>query len=208
MNAIKNIIFDLGGVIIDLERARCVKRFIEIGVADAETLIDPYEQKGIFLELENGSITFPQFCEKIEAHAGKKIPAEAIRHAWMGFIVDIPAYKLDYILSLREKYKVYLLSNTNPVIMGWARTNQFTQAGRPITDYFDHIYASYEIGITKPNPAIFEFMIRDAGINPRESLFIDDGRMNVEVGKELGFETYQPLNKEDWREPVNRILQL
>ncbi|WP_080903683.1 HAD family phosphatase [Parabacteroides sp. Marseille-P3160] len=206
MVGIKNIIFDLGGVIIDLEREQSVKRFIEIGVSDAETLLDPYEQKGIFLELENGSLTFPQFCDKLRAHTGKNISEEAISHAWKGFIMDVPAYKLEYLLELRKKYKLYLLSNTNPVIMDWARTPQFTPAGRPITDYFDKIYASYEIGITKPDPAIFEYMIRDAGLDPSESLFVDDGKRNVEVGEEFGFLTYQPFNKEDWRKPVQAIL--
>ena len=81
MAKIKNIVFDLGGVLIDLDHGQAVRRFKEIGVADAEQLLDPYEQKGIFLEVENGTITAEEYCEKLRKHAGKDIPYEDIKHA-------------------------------------------------------------------------------------------------------------------------------
>ena len=110
-------------------------------------------------------------------------------------------------MKLREEYNVYLLSNTNPIIQeGWARTSEFTPAGRPIGAYFDKMYTSYEVGVTKPDPKIFEYMIRDSGLNPSETLFVDDGKSNIEIARQLGFETYQPENGEDWREPINRYL--
>ena len=112
MGTIKNIVFDLGGVLIDLDHSQAVQRFKEIGVEDAEQLLDPYEQKGIFLELENGTIDADEFCRKLREHTGKDITYEDIRHGWLGFIADTPQYKLDYLLALRERYNVYLLSNT------------------------------------------------------------------------------------------------
>ncbi|WP_288205351.1 HAD family phosphatase [uncultured Parabacteroides sp.] len=207
MTKIKNIVFDLGGVLIDLSHDQAVRRFEEIGVVDAAQLLDPYEQKGIFLEVENGTITADEYCQKLREHTGKDLSYEEIKHAWLGFIVDVPQYKLDHLLKLREHYNVYLLSNTNPIIQeGWARTDQFSAAGRPIGDYFDKMYTSYEVGVTKPDRKIFDYMIADSGLIPYETLFVDDAKSNVEVGRNLGFQAYQPANGEDWREAVDKIL--
>lgn len=207
MTNIRNIVFDLGGVLIELDHECAVRRFEEIGVEDARQLLDPYEQKGFFLEVENGTITADGFCRKLCEYTGKDLSYEAIRHAWLGFIVDTPQYKLDYLLNLREKYNVYLLSNTNPIIQeGWARTSEFTPAGHPIGVYFDKMYTSYEVGVTKPDAKIFEYMIRDSGLNPAETLFVDDGKSNIEIARQLGFVTYQPKNGEDWREVINKFL--
>lgn len=203
---IKNIVFDLGGVIMDLDTDRAVSRFVEIGVKNAPELVNAYQQKGVFLELEEGLADRETFCKKLSEYTGKEISDEEALNAWRGFITDIPQYKLDYILDLRSKYKLYLLSNTNPFILEWARTSSFTEAGRPITAYFDKIYASYEVGITKPNKEIFEFMLKDSGMIPSETLFIDDGIRNVEMASSMGIVTYCPENKEDWRAAVDSIL--
>ncbi|MCP9610676.1 HAD family hydrolase [Coprobacter tertius] len=207
MGEIKNIVFDLGGVLLSLDRDKAVKRFEEIGMADAEQMIDPYHQKGIFLDLEEGRLTRKGFYEKVKEHIGKDISAEAIDYAWMGFIVDVEEYKLSYLLELRKKYRVYLISNTNPIIMGWARTSGFTSWGQPIGDFFDRMYTSYEVGACKPSAVIFDYMIKDSGLNPEETLFVDDGIRNIEKGKELGFVTYCPLNGEDWRPVLDKLLK-
>ncbi len=205
--AIKNIVFDLGGVVIDLDRDQAVRRFEKIGVTDAEQLIDTYEQKGIFLEVENGTIDADTFCRKLSEYTGKDLSFDDITWAWLGFVVDVPQAKLDYILQLRNKYRVYLLSNTNPFIqLEWAQTDKFTPAGKPLNDYFDKLYTSYEIGVTKPDIRIFEYMLKDSGMIPSETLFVDDGKKNIEVGASLGMITYQPENKEDWRKPIDEIL--
>lgn len=207
MTKIKNIVFDLGGVLIDLDHEGAVRSFEEIGITDARQLLDPYEQKGIFLEVENGTITADEFCQKLREHAGKDLTYEQIKNAWKGFIADTPQYKLDFLLELRKDYNVYLLSNTNPFIQeGWARTSEFTPAGRPIGAYFDKMYTSYEVGVTKPDRKIFDCMIADSGLVPSETLFVDDGKSNIEVGRQLGFETYCPVNGEDWREAIKRYL--
>lgn len=206
MSIIKNIVFDLGGVIIDLDRDRSVRRFKEIGVDNIEEMLDAYKQKGVFLELENGTADTEEFRGKLSEMIGKELTTEEISYGWYGFILDVPEYKLDYILELRKKYKVYILSNTNPIIMKWAKSPDFSKAGLPITAYCDKLYASYEMKVTKPDPLIFDMMINDSGMLPSETLFVDDGKLNIEIGDKLGFITYQPSNKEDWREPIERIL--
>lgn len=206
MNAIKNIVFDLGGVIIDLDRDRSVKRFKAVGVENIEQMLDAYEQKGVFLELENGTLDAEEFRLKLSRMIGKELTTEDVSYGWHGFILGIPEYKLEYILELRKRYKVYILSNTNPIILDWAKSPAFSEAKQPITAYCDKVYASYEMKVTKPNPRVFELMIADSGMIPAETLFVDDGKLNVEAAGKLGFITYQPQNKEDWRQPLERIL--
>lgn len=205
--AIKNVVFDFGGVIVELDTQRPIDRFKEIGVADADKLLDPYEQKGLFLEFEQGKVDLDTFRRRLSEHAGKDLSIDDIYYGWMGFMRDVPLYKLDYILELRKKYKVYILSNTNPVIMHWAKSPVFSPKGLPLTAYCDKLYASFEIGITKPDRRIFEYMFEDGGFAPKETLFVDDSRHNVEVGASFGMLTYQPSNEEDWREAVGDILQ-
>ena len=157
--------------------------------------------------MESGRIGVEEFCRYVRKYTGKDLSYEDICWAWFGFIGGVPQYKLDYILKLREKYQVYLLSNTNPIIqLEWAQTKEFTPAGRPLNDYFDKLYLSYEIGVTKPDREIFDRMVLDSGIKPEETLFVDDGKNNIVVGQELGFHTYQPLNGEDWRGRLDEIL--
>ncbi len=207
MSKIKNIVFDLGGVIIDLNRDCSIKRFKEIGVADIEEYLDPYEQRGLFLEFENGGVNLEEFRARLSEIVGRSLTTEEVRYGWMGFVEAVPQYKLDYILELRNKYRVFILSNTNPVVLDWAKTPAFSEAGLAVTAYCDKFYASFEMKVTKPDPRIFDLMIEDAGMIPAETLFVDDGKLNIETGAKSGFITYQPLNKEDWREPINKLLQ-
>ncbi|MDR0348716.1 MAG: HAD family phosphatase [Tannerella sp.] len=204
---IKNIIFDMGGVLVDVHRERAIAHFKAIGVEDAGQLIDSYHHKGLFLDIENGVIDADEFCRQLSKHAGKEIPPQAIADAWRSIVSDPPVYKLDYLSELRKKYTLYMLSNNNPVLMdSWAFTSRFSPQGRPVTDYFDAVYLSCRMKCTKPDPVIFERMIQDSGIIPSESLFIDDGLHNIETARSLGFHTYQAQNGEDWRNALDQLL--
>ncbi len=199
MKNIKNIVFDLGGVIITLDRDEAVRRFKQLGVKEAEELLDPYHQKGSFLELEEGLISRKEYYQSIRDLAGKDIPEEDIDDALYGFLADVPAYKLEMLEQLRGKYNLYLLSNTNPIIMGWAHDPITWGREKLLCDYFDKMYLSYQMGYTKPSRKIFEIMFADSGLNPSETFFIDDGSANVKIGEELGMKVYQPENGEDFR---------
>ena len=108
---------------------------------------------------------------------------------------------------MRKRYKLFVLSNTNPYVMDWACSPAFSSKGKPLSDYFDKLYLSYQIGVTKPDRQIFDFLIADADIQPSESLFIDDWAGNVKAARELGFQTYCPHNGEDWRDALAVLLQ-
>jgi haloacid dehalogenase superfamily, subfamily IA, variant 3 with third motif having DD or ED len=207
MERIKNIVFDFGGVIVNFSREAAVKKFEEIGVANANELLDAYHQKGAFLQVEDGTINAEEFRIILSELAGKELSYEQVKEGWLGFMLDVPQYRLEYLLELRKKYKLYILSNTNPYVMSWARSNDFTIAGRPLDDYFDKIYTSYELKAVKPGKTIFELMIKDADMLPGETLFVDDGPANIKMAKELGMMTFQPINGEDWRDDLTALLK-
>lgn len=200
LTGIKNIVFDLGGVILTLERDEAVRRFTSKGLKNAEALLDPYHQKGMFLAFEEGKISMEKFYDAVRKEAGTFIADEDMDWGWMGFLKELPAYKLQMLEDLRKQgYRLYLLSNTNPIIMKWGLSSAFSGDGKSLADYFDKLYLSYEMGVVKPHARIFEQMIEDSGMIPAETLFIDDGKANVEMGERLGFKTFQPQNGEDFR---------
>jgi putative hydrolase of the HAD superfamily len=196
---IKNIVFDLGGVIITLDHSEAVRRFKAAGVDNAEEFLDPYHQNGIFLKLEEGTLSREEFYDALRCETGKPISNEAIDAGWMGFLKEVSVVKLRLLEDLRARgYRLYLLSNTNPIVMSWALLPAFSSEGKPLNAYFDKLYLSYQMKCVKPDPAIFHQMIADSGMIPAETLFIDDGPANIQMGKQLGFKTCQPQNGEDF----------
>ncbi|MBO8464409.1 MAG: HAD family phosphatase [Bacteroidetes bacterium] len=199
---IKNIVFDFGGVIADLDKQKAVEAFKSLGIQEAEKYLDPYLQSGAFLEVENGKTDAAGFIAAMQELSGRELSFAQVQNAWLAFITGISRKKLDYILSLRDRhYNTYLLSNTNPFIMDWACSERFPW-GLPLDAYFDKMYFSYKAGFTKPDERIFKYMLEDSGIKPDETLFVEDGKANIDTAGKLGFRTYCPLNGEDWRMAV------
>jgi len=197
----------MGGVIVDLYRDRATRNFKAIGVGDADELISDYRHKGIFIDFENGNINTREFCRLLCKHTGIDIPREDIEDAWRSIIEPPPEYKLDYLQELSKSFKVFMLSNNNPIIMDWACAPGFTESGYSLSDYFDKLYLSYQMKCTKPDLKIFKMMIEDSGINPSESLFVDDSQRNIEAAKECGLQVCLVKNGSDWRNDVSSLLK-
>lgn len=206
MSKIHNIAFDLGGVVLALSYEQAVRRFEEIGLANARQHLDAFEQKGIFGDLESGRISPEDFRRELSKLIGREVTMDDCYQAWHGYVDHVPKRNLEAILRLREQgYKVCLLSNTNPFMMQWAEKN-FDGDGHPISYFFDALYLSYECKVMKPRREIFEMMLKGQQALPEETLFIDDGPRNVEVAKSLGMETLCPQNNEDWIAPLMNLL--
>ena len=146
---IKNLIVDFGGVLIDLDRQRCLENFRELGLPDVEHTLDLYHQQ-------------------------------------------------DFFLALRKDYVVYLLSNTNEIHWKWSCEHAFPYKTFRVEDYFEHIFLSYEMKMAKPDEEIFRKVLDDAGLDPKETFFIDDSEANCMTARSLGISTYVPKAGEDW----------
>jgi putative hydrolase of the HAD superfamily len=199
LDGIKNIFFDLGGVLINLDRERCVNEFQKLGLQEIDEQIGHSFKSGLFLRLEEGTITPDGFRNEIRRMTDRQLTDNEIDSAWNSFLVDIPYSKLELLLKLRKHYRVFMLSNTNKIHFDYMKSNAFSaNAGFSIDDYFEKCYLSYELHLSKPDKEIFEAIIEDSEILPQESLFLDDNRQNIECARELGFCTYFVTENEDF----------
>ena len=185
---IKNLLFDLGGVIMNLDRDRCVRAFEALGMRDADEFLGEYGQKGAFLALERGDIDADEFRREIRPLFDREVTDEEIDSAFNQFLTGIPQERLRALRQLRKRYGVYLLSNTNPIMMNGFIAEQFRQEeGMEMKDYFDGVVASYVAKCYKPDREIFDYACEKCGIKPEETLFFDDSQANVDAARALGF---------------------
>lgn len=198
-NNIKNIIIDLGVVLIDLNRSRCIEEFKKLGVRNIDTMIDVCHHDDLFNQFEKGDITPKEFRDKIRELTEKELTDTQIDTAWNAFLETIPAYKLDFLLHLRKHYMVYLLSNTNAIHWDWICENDFAYKGFGAKDFFEEMFLSFELHRVKPDKSIFLTLLHETGIKPEETFFIDDSEDNCKMANSLGIATYTPKAREDWR---------
>ena len=204
---ITTLIFDLGGVIVDLDWNQCIRNFEKIGINDMEKLVSTTLQKGFVLDYEMGLTSDDQFRTEIRKYAVSEVTDDQIDYAWTSLLVGIPAEKLDLLMELRKKYKVLMLSNTNNLSFRFSE-KMFEVNGYRITDFFDKCYLSYEMKLAKPTPEIFAALLEDAGLKAEECLFLDDGIHNINTASELGFQTeyIEPFSSvKDWEFPGKLI---
>ncbi len=222
---IKAIIFDLGGVLIDLDLERCRKAFAEdVGYRKINELLDAWHQKGFYSDLEEGKLSADEFRRKIiegSAFAGHSAPStesvpsaesvpavspDDVDHAMWALLTGIEPYKIDFLRELSGKYDLYLLSNNNGISM--VRCRQiFEEAGLPMEKVFRKQYLSYEMKMLKPSPQIYRAVIEDIGLSPDEMLFIDDSVSNVAAAASLGIHAVQYVPGADLRTAVNAGLE-
>ncbi|WP_304479895.1 HAD family phosphatase [uncultured Duncaniella sp.] len=184
---IKNLLFDLGGVIMDLDRDRCVRAFERLGMKDADDFLGVYGQKGAFLALESGKIDADEFHRQVRPMIDRpEVSDEEIDNAFNEFLVGIPVTRLEALRALRKYYKIYLLSNTNPIMINSRIAEEFRKEGFEMADYFDGIFTSYEAGCCKPGKEIFDYTEREGHIKPDETLFFDDSQANVDAARSYG----------------------
>lgn len=199
LSKVKTIIFDIGGVLVDLDFERCIESFRALGVEGAENLVSCYHPVEFFGELERGEIDTAEFYNRMREWSGMPtLSDDEICRAYRSLLVGIPVEKLRMIKSLRERgFQVLALSNINEVMLP-PIFDFFKADSLEVNDYFDHLYLSFEMGVMKPNRRIYEMLIEESGIVPSESLFIDDGIHNIEAAREMGMQVYLATAREDF----------
>ncbi len=186
---IRNLLFDLGGVIMDIRRENCVEAFRRLGMADADTWLGEYRQSGPFADIEDGSATVEMFHDSIRRIIGSDVSDNSIDEAFGKFLIGIPRYRLEELAVLHRRFGMYMLSNTNPIMWHDGIARNFAQEGHDVNYYFDGIVRSYEARAMKPDLKIFQEVIDRFGIRPQETLFLDDSLTNLEAAASMGFDT-------------------
>lgn len=193
----KNIIFDLGGVVIDIKRQNAADALEALGISDAPALLGEYEQKGPFLLLETGKISAAGFYDHLMPLCRNGITCSEIQDAFERFLIAIPVKRLEAIRKLRAGgFKTYVLSNTNPIMFNHWIQNAFRQEGLTVNDYFDGIVVSFQEGVCKPDPQIFRNLISRYSLVPSESLFLDDSEENCRSARSTGIHAVRISNPE------------
>lgn len=186
---VKNVVFDLGGVVIDLARDNAVAELEKLGLHEAGGLLGLYKQEEPFLGLETGHCTAARLFDILRERCGENTTDADLQRAFEAFLVRIPIERLRALRKLRDAgYGVYALSNTNPVMFhGWI-AEHFQQEGLRTRDYFDGIVTSFEEGTCKPDVEIFRTVLRRYRLDGAETLMLDDSAANCEAARNAGMQ--------------------
>ena len=194
---IKNIVFDLGGVLVDLDFKAAINGLQQAGFANVKEQLQSFDREGIFQKFELGEMTAEEFRTAIRENSTVELTDEEIDALWNAMLLEIPREKLELILDLRGKYMVYLLSNTNSIHWDYVCKNAFNYRGFRVKDYFEETFLSYVMHLAKPDKAIFEKVLQDANLLPEETLFIDDSEANCKAADEVGIHAHHYLIGDD-----------
>jgi len=198
MKNIKNIIFDFGGVICNIDHKRVERKFKEFGIIDFERMYSHALQNNLFENLETGDISPAHFRNKIRELLDKNVSDSEIDDTWNAIISNIPEERIKLLVNIKKNYRIFLLSNSNIIhYQVYLKDFQKKYGYKSFDDIFEKAYFSFQIGMRKPNLNIYEHVLKNHNINPSETLFIDDSLQNINPAKQLGIKTYLLKEKEE-----------
>lgn len=212
----KAIIFDLGGVLIDLDMHKCFENIRALGVdldalskssdssEQGATICEGITASGMMHLYQIGKVSTEEFIGLMLRLNGEGNTFQQLLDAWNSCLLTIPDYKLDFIKELRQQgYAIYLLSNTNDAHWKYIEENSFPV---PVSHYFDRCFLSQEMGMAKPNADIFESVLQQIGIPAKECLFLDDSKANCDAAEKLGIHCINVPVRTDFRDMVRAYL--
>jgi glucose-1-phosphatase len=183
---IRNIIFDLGGVILNIDPQLTVQGFRNMGWIDFYTDSNKSLAKELFFQLEKGDSSPGVFRDAVRAMINKPVDDQTIDKAWTAMVLDIPADRIRYLEKLKNNYRLFLLSNTNEIHRLKFHADFENEYGYSFYDLFERNFYSHEMGMRKPNREIYDQALKVAGLKVEETLFIDDIEENTEAAKAVG----------------------
>jgi putative hydrolase of the HAD superfamily len=194
---IRNIIFDLGGVLLNINPLLSLLEFANISKTDPEELKNRLASERVFEKFDTGALSPEGFRAELCRIMDYKASDTQIDDAWNILLLDFPAERVELLKQLKLNYRIFLLSNTN-IIHFWKYTGDFYSTyGIPMAELFDKLFLSYEIGIHKPDAGIYTHVLQNAGIKAEECVFIDDSLANVDAARLLGMKGIHIANGND-----------
>ncbi|MDG1146836.1 MAG: HAD family phosphatase [Crocinitomicaceae bacterium] len=196
--SVKAVIFDFGGVIINIDYHATIEAFKALGIADFESMYTQAQQSDLFNQIEIGEISAQRFINGILDFLPAGISPNKVVSAWNAMIKDVPIKAIDLLVELKKKgYRIFLLSNTNEIhleaaIRAWEKTSS-----QHLDSIFNAVYLSHKIGMRKPNKHVFDFVCQQENLTPSETLFIDDSIQHIEGAASIGLQTHHLLRQED-----------
>jgi len=188
---IKNIIFDLGDVILNIDVPVASLSFSKLSGREQQEILDLFKEKDLFRQFETGSLDETGFRNYIrELLVFPDWTDNMIDTAWNSLLLDLPPERVELLKNLRTRYRLFLLSNTSSIHI--TQVNKILEAAtgvKKLDDLFDKVYLSYEMGLMKPDPAIYQQVLEEQGLVAEETLFLDDNADNIKAAATLGIAT-------------------
>jgi len=193
---IKNVIFDLGRVILNVDEDLTSEAFKKLGIKDFDEIYSKIRQTSLFDKFEKGSITANEFRTELKKHLPNSVNDRAVDDAWNAMLLDLPRERIHLLEQLRSKYRLFLLSNTNEIhIKAYSKILKTSYGFKNLSHLFEKEYYSFKIGLRKPDIETFQYILEENSLMPKETLFIDDSSLHVDGAKRAGINAY--LLKED-----------
>jgi putative hydrolase of the HAD superfamily len=207
MKEIKNIIFDYGNVIYEIDFQRSQEEFTKLGIKNVESIFAHSGQNSLFDEFDKGLISADEFRQGVRDLSGiKSLTDSEINNAWNSLLIGIPEGIHPILKQLKEKYRTFLLSNNNEI--HYATITNYLKEQYKLENndlFFEKDYYSHLMGMRKPNKDIFEYVIDKHGLIPEETLFIDDSPQHLETGKALGLKTVLFNTPKDFKKLIDSL---
>ena len=202
MENIKNIIFDLGGVLLTLDFAKTEKAFIDLGVKNFSELYSQQKASPLFEQLETGHVSNAEFYKQFSSISKCTLQEPQVETAWCSMLGHFPDEVLTWLEDIKNRYNIYLFSNTNRIHQKAFEKIYEQQTGKT---NFEHLFVkawySHDLGLRKPHPEAFQRLLEIEQLNPAETLFIDDSKLNIEGAEKVGLQTI-------WLKPPQSVTEL
>jgi len=190
MSAVKNIIFDLGGVIMNIDFKKTEHAFAALGFPDFAEYMTQYHITPFFAAYELGEIDTAAFISGVQQIAAKPIAGDNIKEAWNALLLDFPPENIALLEKIKNQYRIFLLSNTNALHHEAFQQTLYRQTGKKLEDIFEKTYFSHLVHLRKPHADIYQHVLDENKLNPAETLFIDDTASNFSGAEEIGIQTF------------------
>ena len=194
---IKNIIFDLGGVLLNINPLLSLQELERVSGIDQKELTKRFLSEHIFEKFDTGSLNPAQFRSELCRIMNTNVSDAEIDKAWNLLLLDFPLPRVELLKQLQNNYRIFLLSNTNSIHFDHYTHNFYEKYGIRMVDLFDRVFVSHEIGIHKPDAGIYIHVLENAQINASETVFIDDSLANIEAAALLGIAGIHITNGQD-----------
>jgi FMN phosphatase YigB (HAD superfamily) len=190
LTGIKNLIFDLGGIIINIDFQLTFEAFAKASGKDVLSTIKKFEEEKIFARFEKGDYSERELRFLINKELNTSLSDDIIDRAWNALLMDIPMSRIEMLKELAKDHRLYLLSNTNSIHISAVNKILLRTCGIESLDLlFERVYYSYEIKMAKPDVQIYEFVLRDNDLKAGETMFIDDNADNIKGAAKAGIKT-------------------
>jgi glucose-1-phosphatase len=186
LSGIKNIIFDFGQVLLNIDPNLSAKAFKKLGIREGVDFWGSRAGSDLLIGLEKGIITPDAFMENALEMLVPGVTPQQITDAWNALLLDMPVTRVEKLKSLKKDYRLFLLSNSNQIHYECFMSRIENEFGFGLGELFEKLWFSHQLGLVKPDPEIFRFVLKDAGLHPEETLFIDDTLVHVEAARSVG----------------------